>query len=117
MATRPGINRDPASPPLFRHIRCRAAAARRVQHQVPGVSGHEDATLNHLYGCLHDVELLVYVPRAICVIPYICDGLYREIIKESHKPDTIFRSPRCGWPTPVASSPLDLFSSESYQEA
>src|SRR5258706_6119624 len=87
-----GVAGDPAPAPLLGNIGGSATAAGWIEHEVAWVGGHEEATLNHLYGCLHDIELRVYIPRAICVIPYICDGLHSKIVKESHKSDTVFRS-------------------------
>ena len=40
-----GINGDPAPAPLLGDVGRRAAAAGRVEHEVAGVGGHEDAPL------------------------------------------------------------------------
>ena len=40
------INRDPSTPPLLSHKRRGPTSARRVQHQITGVGGHEDAALD-----------------------------------------------------------------------
>ena len=43
-----GVGGDPAPPPLLGHIGGGARTARRVQHQVAGVGGHQDAALDHV---------------------------------------------------------------------
>ena len=41
-----GINRDPASAPLFGDIGSRAASAGGIKDKIPWIGGHEDAALN-----------------------------------------------------------------------
>ena len=44
-----GVDGDPAPAPLLGDIGGGAGAAGRVQHQIAGIGGHEDAALNQLF--------------------------------------------------------------------
>ena len=45
-----GVDGDPAAAPLLGDVRGGAGAAGRVEHQVAGVGGHQDAALDGLLG-------------------------------------------------------------------
>ena len=52
-----GVDGDPAAAPLLGDIGGGAGAAGRVEHEVAGVGGHQDTTLNHLGIRLNDIDL------------------------------------------------------------
>ena len=53
-----GVADRPPSPPLFRDISGGAGTAGGIEHQIAGVRGHQDATLDGLRGRLHYVALV-----------------------------------------------------------
>ena len=65
------VNRHPAPPPLLGHHRCSPAPARRVKHQVSGVSTHQHATRDNLFRCLNHIHLIRGKACNTSVIPDI----------------------------------------------
>ena len=61
-----GVDRDPAAAPLLGDVGGGAGAAGRIEHEVAGVGGHQDATLDHLGVRLHDIHLSLAKPTC-CV--------------------------------------------------
>src|SRR6516225_406623 len=64
-----GVNRNPAPSPLFGDICRRTGAAGRVEHEVAGIGGHQDAALNYLAGCLNYISFFVGEVTGSCVCP------------------------------------------------
>ena len=54
-----GVDRDPAPAPLLGDIGGGARAAGRIEHEVAGVGGHQDAALDDLRGCLNDIDFRI----------------------------------------------------------
>ena len=78
-----GVDRDPASPPLLGDVGGGAGSAGRVEHEVAGIGGHEDAAF-HCFCCgLHDIDLRVASTlNASDIQPHIRAGIDREVIQE-----------------------------------
>ena len=53
------VDGDPAPAPLLGDIGGRAGATGRVEHEVAGVGGHEDAAFDNRRRCLDDIDFLV----------------------------------------------------------
>ena len=62
-----GVDGDPAPAPLLRDGGRGSRAAGRIEHEVAGVGGHEDAALNCLCHRLDDVNLLFAKTTRTCV--------------------------------------------------
>ena len=62
-----GVDGDPPPPPLLGHVGRGAGAAGRVQHQVAGVGGHQDAAFYDFRTCLYHIYLVS--AKASGVIP------------------------------------------------
>ena len=60
-----GVRGDPTPPPLLRHIRRGPAPARRVQHQISGVGGHEDAAFYNFNIGLNHINWATGTPKPI----------------------------------------------------
>ena len=54
---RRGVYRDPPATPLFGNKSGGTGTARRIEHEVAGICGHQHATLNGLGWGLHNVDL------------------------------------------------------------
>ncbi len=54
-----GVDRDPAAAPLFGDGGGGAGTTGRVEYEVAGVSGHEDAALNELCPRLHHIDFFI----------------------------------------------------------
>jgi hypothetical protein len=80
-ATPRGINGDPAAAPLLGDVGGGAGTARRVQHEVAGIGGHEEASLDSTRSCLNDIEFLVSKPTLPRVIPDVIARFESEIGK------------------------------------
>src|SRR6266487_1025353 len=85
------VDGDPATAPLFGDkCRCSATAC-WIEDEVPRVSGHEHASLDHLGICLHDIDLLLgELPRAR-VGPDVRERAIPEVIGEADIPDAVRR--------------------------
>ncbi len=66
-----GVDRDPAPTPLLGDVGGRAGAAGRVEDEVAGVGGHEEAALDHSVVRLDNVDLGVGEPANRSVRPQI----------------------------------------------
>ena len=64
-----GVDGDPAPAPLLGDSGCGAGAAGRVQHQVAGVGGHQDATSDNLGSSLDYIHSWVTILTSNCVNP------------------------------------------------
>ena len=85
------VNRDPAPTPFLSHYRGGSPAARWVKDQVAGVTGHEDASLDHLGIALYNVGLVRH--EAACgVVPRVDHGEWGEVVEGSHVPEGVARS-------------------------
>ena len=78
-----GIDGDPPPTPLFGDVGGCTGTAGRIKHEITGVGGHEDATLNDGLRRLYDIDL---VSHETCtdVIPSICDLNSREVVQVTH---------------------------------
>jgi hypothetical protein len=64
-------DRDPAATPLFGDVGGRSRAARRIQHQVAGVGGHQEAALEDLVRGLDNIDIAVAEPALGGVGPHV----------------------------------------------
>ena len=75
------VHGDPPPPPLLGHKRRRPAPARRVQHEVAGLGGHQQALLDHAGSCLDDIDLRIAEPALSRVIPNVVLWLAGEVVE------------------------------------
>ena len=73
-ATRRRVDGDPPPAPLLRDVGRRAAAAGRVEDEVAGVGGHQDAALDDLRVGLDDVDLVDRRIRDLQCRPRCCSA-------------------------------------------
>ena len=66
-----GVAGDPAPAPLLRDVRRRPRAARRIEHEIAGVGGHQEATLDDLRVRLDNVDAWLSELRCRRVIPNV----------------------------------------------
>ena len=78
-----GVNGNPPPPPLFGDVCARPAPARRIEHQIARIRGHEDATLDDLCSCLNDILLFISKPASSYIHPHIINRQNWKIIKIS----------------------------------
>ena len=81
-----GIHRDPAPPPLLGDIGGGPAPAGRVENQVAGIAGHEDAALDDLPRRLDGIDR---VTLAFRVRPEIRDGYRAAVAPQHHAADGV----------------------------
>ena len=74
-----GVDRDPAPAPLLGDVGRRPAAAGRVEDEVAGVGGHEEAALNDLRIGLNHVESCLSMPPAQCPSQTLLNGRNRKV--------------------------------------
>ena len=79
-----GVDRDPAPAPLLGDIGGGARAAGRIEHEVAGVGGHQDAAFDDPWLSLNNVDLIVAELQLSRVVPDIVQAAHRKIIE---KPD------------------------------
>ena len=65
-----GVEGDPAPAPLLGHVGGGARTAGRVQHQIAGVSGHEETALDNQRACFNDIVLITGTNG---IIPINCE--------------------------------------------
>ncbi len=80
------VDGDPPPAPLLRDVGRRAAAARRVEHQVAGVGGHQQAALDGFGICLDDIDLLRGEPGDARIRPNAVQRIRGEVIQEANVP-------------------------------
>ena len=61
-----------------------AGAAGRVEHEVAGVGGHEDAALDHLRVRLDHIDLFVRERPSARIRPNVGDRNDRKVINKPH---------------------------------
>ena len=84
-----GVDGDPAPTPLLGDVGGGAGAAGRVQHEVAGVSGHQDAAFHNLQSGLNHVGFCAPVlPLPNSIRPNIRQWHSREIIQISYITNT-----------------------------
>ena len=59
-----------------------AGTAGRVEHEVAGVGGHQEAALNHLRVGLNDIDLVVAKAADASVVPNVCNRHDRKVVEE-----------------------------------
>ncbi len=84
-----GVDGDPAPAPLLGDVGGCAAAACRVEHQIAGVGGHEEATLDDLWVRLHNVDLLRCKTGDYRVCPSIVERICRKVVDEANVVNTV----------------------------
>src|SRR5690606_5644394 len=77
------VDRDPAPAPLLRDERGRAAPARRVEDEVAGIGGHEEAALDDERVRLDDIKL-VHRGAGDGVTPDVVERIYGVIAREPY---------------------------------
>ena len=76
-----GVDGDPAPAPLLGDVGGRAAAAGRVEDEVAGVGGHQDAALDDFRVGLDDVDLVDRRSRPYCVSSQRFVSGRREVVE------------------------------------
>jgi hypothetical protein len=68
----------------FRDVCSRATAACRVEHEVAGIGGHQEAAGNGFGPGLNDIDFVICEVSSPCVWPKFGDGYRRKIVDVSH---------------------------------
>ena len=76
-----GVDGDPAPAPLLGDSSRGAGAAGRIEHEIAGIGGHQDAALDYLSASLNHIDLFVSKAASTCVIPDIVDWRHGKIVK------------------------------------
>ena len=87
-----GVNRDPAAAPLLGDGGGGAGTAGRVEHEVAGVGGHQEAAFNDLRVSLNHIHFVFRKRTSAGVSPDIGERDDREIFEKPHVLDRALRS-------------------------
>ena len=77
-----GVDGDPASSPLFGDVGGRAGTTGRVEHEIPGIGCHEEATFHESRCRLHNIKLFRPEPALSHIGPDVVVAHNCEIIEE-----------------------------------
>jgi hypothetical protein len=75
---------------LLGDIRRGAGTAGRVEHEIAGVGGHEEAFLDDLGVCLNDIRLLRCIKPLLSIFPEIRNRLNWVVFSEQVVSDAVF---------------------------